>query len=691
MSENIEQKIKLTFENNADENAKDVNKLTASIDKTKDAQENTVKENSKVENSYKSLRVQLREATVEQQRLSAQYGSTSKEAIGATKAVARLKDEMQFQKDLVKSYNPDEKFRGLTQTAGIAALALGGVSDGFKALGIESKGLDQVLGSAQAILGVTSAVAGMSDAYKILTISKKAKAAADVTEAAATGAVTVATGGATAATWSWNAALLANPIVLIAAGIVAAGAAIYALVKIMSNAASEEEKLKVKSMQLATAIDNQEKSFTKNNNALKENNGHKIALLKASGASEAQIYKETKALKAQELQLARTNEAQALLNLKKAIAANIENPTEFNNDAQKKAQEAFTEAKKNVIDSNKDIRKINQEHEVSVVQAQTDARKKVTDDAKAAREKAKADRKAELEKEYKEEQDLIRSQGEGARERYEAAEKVIADAKKANEDALKTENQIKVEKENADFELKKQSLIEKGLSIEEIEKEHKRKLAVLDDEYFAGEADKAIKKTADEKEAADKAAEDEKTVAEAKEANYQTNLGNLQTILSVGGKKLAAISKALAIADIARSAYNSISSTISSVGIANAKSLAASPLTGGMPFIGYNVAQGALSIGATIASSAMAIKNIVGENKTVSRGGGGGGSTSGGGGTVSASAAPQVNFQASKENQIGNTIAGRLNEQAPIRVTVLENDITKVQANVQAKVVSNSF
>ena len=43
MSENIEQKIKLTFENNADENAKDVNKLTASIDKTKDAQENAVK------------------------------------------------------------------------------------------------------------------------------------------------------------------------------------------------------------------------------------------------------------------------------------------------------------------------------------------------------------------------------------------------------------------------------------------------------------------------------------------------------------------------------------------------------------------------------------------------------------------------------------------------------------------------
>ena len=63
----------------------------------------------------------------------------------------------------------------------------------------------------------------------------------------------------------------------------------------------------------------------------------------------------------------------------------------------------------------------------------------------------------------------------------------------------------------------------------------------------------------------------------------------------------------------------------------------------------------------------------------------------GAGASAGASATPQVNFQGSKENQIGNTIAGRLNEQAPIRVTVLENDITRVQNNVIAKVVSNSF
>jgi hypothetical protein len=48
-------------------------------------------------------------------------------------------------------------------------------------------------------------------------------------------------------------------------------------------------------------------------------------------------------------------------------------------------------------------------------------------------------------------------------------------------------------------------------------------------------------------------------------------------------------------------------------------------------------------------------------------------------------AAPQVNFQGSRENQIGNTLAGRLNDQAPIRVTVLESDITKSQIGVAAR------
>ena len=652
MSENIEQKIKLTFENNADENAKDVNKLTASIDKTKDAQENTVKENSKVENSYKSLRVQLREATVEQQRLSAQYGSTSKEAIGATKAVARLKDEMQFQKDLVKSYNPDEKFRGLTQTAGIAALALGGVSDGFKALGIESKGLDKVIGSAQAILGVTSAVAAMSDAYQILTVSKKAKAAADVVEATTTEAVTATTTQATAATWRWNTALLANPIVLITAGIVAAIAVVYAFVKITGDVATAEEKAKVASMQLSTAIDNQSKSFENQNGFLSKNNDHKAALLKASGASEAQIYKETKALADQELQLAKNYRAEALLLEQKAYEANRDNPTEFTAKALKDAKENIVKAEKAVSVGYDGLISLQNNHEVAVVQAQTDARNKAAEAKRIAREKEIADRK-------------------------KAEEQAIADKKAYLEKANAVEDEfaaIKSEKEVAD-KAKKDQEYQDGL---------------------ASQAEKAKNESDVANNAADEQARIDQRILEQKEALHDAKMkleeNAFSFLKSIAGKNKV-LQKGLIIAESALGIGRSIIAMNAANVAATAEGAALA-----IPTLGASVATAAGIVTANTISTGIGVAaNIAATAKALSSLGGGsapgGSQQSGGRGGQSqgASAAPQVNFQASKENQIGNTIAGRLNEQAPIRVTVLENDITKVQANVQAKVVSNSF
>ena len=336
----------------------------------------TSKENKKTEDSFKSLKVQLREATIEQQKLAQQFGATSDQAIKAAKSVAGIKDEIGLQKDLVDSYNPDDKFRALTQTAGIAALALGGVKDGFTALGIESKVLDQIIGSAQAILGVTSAVSGMSDAYAILTASKRAKTAAEVVEIGTTEAITVANVQATTTTWSWNAALLANPIVLITAGIVAAGAAIYAYVKITGDAVKAEEKAKVASMQLDQAIEHQSKTFEKNSQNNSKNNDFKLALLRASGASEAQIYKETKALAEQELQLAKNFRAEATLSEQKAYESNRDNPTEFNAKTLVNAKENLDKAKQAVSTGYDGLIDLQNGHEIAKVQLETDARNK---------------------------------------------------------------------------------------------------------------------------------------------------------------------------------------------------------------------------------------------------------------------------------------------------------------------------
>ena len=174
-----------------------------------------------------------------------------------------------------------------------------------------------------------------------------------------------------------------------------------------------------------------------------------------------------------------------------------------------------------------------------------------------------------------------------------------------------------------------------------------------------------------------KTAEEEKRIAEelakAKEAEYRNNYDALQNILSSGGKKMQKISKALAIADVARTAFQSISQTVSGIGAANAKAVAASPLTAGMPFVAINTVKGALSIASTLASSAKSIQAINSESKNPS-GSGGGLPSAGGGGA----AAPSFNL-------VGQTGTSQLaqslgqNEQQPVQAYVVASQVTTQQ------------
>lgn len=632
MSENLEpikQVIQIDVkESGVDETQKGVAKLNTTVS-------NTATENKKVEESFKSLKVQLREAIQLQQKMSAQYGATSAEAIKATKAVAGIKDEIGFQKDLVDSYNPDDKFRKLTQTAGIAALALGGVKEGFTALGIESKTLDQIIGSAQAILGVTSAVGGMSDAYAVLTANKKIKTAAEVVEIGTTEALAVAEVQAATATWSWNAALLANPIVLIAAGVLAAVAAIYAIVKIMSNASSEEEKLRVKALQLNTAIDNQEKAFKKNNDALKESNDYKLKLLRASGASEAQIYKETKALKEQELQLARNNEAQALLNLKKAIAANQLDSTDETKEAQKKAQEAFTQAKQGVIDSAKSIRQVKQEYQIAEVQAETDARNKAIEKQKEADAKALQAKK-------------------------ESDDKAI----QAKKDYLTKANAVDEEFEQ--------------LAIEKKAKEKEK----ADEEYNLG-LEAQAQKAKDESDVANNLAEEQarrdQAAADQKKQNADDIVATGEMLIE-GVKSLAGKNKAIQkTAIIAEGAMS-----LGKVGVNIATGVSKDASTGAVasvPQIAKTLATGALSTASIISNTARALKAV----------GGGGGAGGDSGNILPTRNVAQVGFQGSSENQISSAIAKQNKEQPPIQAFVVSQSVTDQQELDRKKELNNSF
>jgi hypothetical protein len=623
--------------------SKDLTNLNTTLSETDTNTKKVDDSTEKLAKEYKSLKLQLREATLEQQKLSQQFGSTSAEATKAAKAVANIKDEIGFQKDLVKSYNPDEKFRGLTQTAGLAALALGGVKDGFTALGIESKVLDQIIGSAQAILGVTSAVAGVTDAYNVLVASKKAKSAADLVEVATTEAVTVAEGEATVATWSWNAALFANPIVLITAGIVAAIAVIYAFIKITGDAQTAEEKLKVSSMQLTKAINDQARSFDNSSAFLSKYNNHKIALLQASGASEATIYAETKALAEQNIQLAKNYRSEALRLEQKAYEANRSNPTEFNEktlaDAQenlKKAQEAVGKGYDELIDAQN-------KHEIDLATA----KKKASDDAKA---KAEKDRSDELARQKKHNEDLLAEAKRAAEDLANFKATVVRTELDLNAQKLQ-DDRDNVQRQND--EIAKQEEEKENIIIEN-DRRLKEKQQKLDDE------DKQRKQA------------NQEATLDLANAGFDS-LANLTEAFSGKSKKSQA--KALKIQ-----------------GAVNVAQIGANTASGMMNALGtssntYEGTAKAIAVGITGATqTVLAIKNT---SKALSALGEGG-APSGGNETQQSAVTPQIGFQNSSENQIATTIANSQNQQN-IKVSVLASDITTAQDGIKTDVVNNSF
>ena len=118
-----------------------------------------------------SLKAQLREATAEVTKLSEQFGASSKEAVGAAKRAAELKDRIGDAKSLIDAFNPDAKFKALTAS-------LSGVAGGFSALqgavglfGKENEDLQKTLlkvNSAMALSQGLQSVGESIDSFKQL-------------------------------------------------------------------------------------------------------------------------------------------------------------------------------------------------------------------------------------------------------------------------------------------------------------------------------------------------------------------------------------------------------------------------------------------------------------------------------------------------------------------------------------------
>jgi hypothetical protein len=173
----------------------------------------------------------------------------------------------------------------------------------------------------------------------------------------------------------------------------------------------------------------------------------------------------------------------------------------------------------------------------------------------------------------------------------------------------------------------------------------------------------------------------------AMQAKHEINMAYLGLFEQFGNLlgQIAGKNKAVAIAGIVISQAAAIGQIIANTAIANAKSVAALPLTFGQPWVAINTISAGLSIASTIASAAKSIAQIN------SQPGGSGGSSSAGatGGssaaqlpkppTVSGAAAPQIQSGQgiNPTTQIAQTIGAA---QKPIKAYVVSGDVSSQQA-----------
>jgi hypothetical protein len=151
-------------------------------------------------------------------------------------------------------------------------------------------------------------------------------------------------------------------------------------------------------------------------------------------------------------------------------------------------------------------------------------------------------------------------------------------------------------------------------------------------------------------------------------------------------KEIAGKNKKLAIAGVIVEQAAAIGKIIVNTGIANAKAVAASPLTAGMPFVAINTISAALSIASSVAAGIKAIQQInSADSGTPASGGGalpkGGGVAAPTAPTIGGMAVPQITGtagQASPGSQIAQTIGAASGQ--PVRAYVVSGDITSQQA-----------
>lgn len=285
--------------------------------------------------------------------------------------------------------------------------------------------------------------------------------------------------------------------------------------------------------------------------------------------------------------------------------------------------------------------------------------------------------------------EMTNTEKENAAKRAEALEKELERKKVAREKAdaaekSRLERLAQERKDYIDKETIKQDELNISLDALKASQEQKEKDAWFN--QIQGNNDKN-KKIVDSDTLATNASEilsasrieDAKAEAEAKLAIQNAVLDNVSGgigILKQLGEKNKALQKAAIIAENAAG----IARIIINTKAANAKAIAASPLTVGQPWVTLNTISGALGV----AGSLLATKKALSELGGGSASGGSVGTPVGGGASNAAATTTPTTAAAPSFNVVGtsgqNQIAQSLGNQAPIKAFVVSNDVTTAQS-----------
>jgi hypothetical protein len=585
------------------------------------------------EQATKSFKTQMREANQELLKMSQKFGETSQEAVQAAKKVADLKDQMGLANDLVKQFNPDQKFKALGAATQLAATGVQGVTAGVALLGDESEDTQKALLQVQSAMAFADAISNLSnlgDQWKVLKTTIMAN--------------TVVTKIATTVQKLWNLAMAANPIGALVAVISLAIAGIAGLVSWFIKSSNANEKAMNATKKNSDALKKQTEVTEKNAIALKTNNDQQYELAKASGASSEELRKlnikhaqETIALNVKNAELARgtflrERDTLAMLEASGASDEVIEKQKELT----QKSYEELKKQNENIKKSSEEYKAIRRQNEVEIVNEKTESNKKAIEDGKTARQKEIDDAKQKAEE--------------------------ILDAKR---EELQKFNDLEKE-----FEQQREDERIKKLIAEDESKKNVTK--GLESALQARKNGLATEVAIDEKAAADKI-QTEKNTKDALILMAESTASIFDNLEALGLKKSKAaqtIRKGIALAQIAVDTSTAISTAIPMA--IKAGKEAASVAGPAAPFVGP------LATAASYASSAALVFSNVAKAKQLlgSGGGGGGGNIGAGGGGGSAPQSPSFNLvQGTGRNQLAESIG----QQAPVKAFVVARDMSTGQ------------